>query len=55
MAWSTMRGLGVRRLALLIGVIGALGGCGQLAGQQSPVQSSSASPQQPASIKLPPL
>jgi hypothetical protein len=52
MAWSTMRGLGVRWLALLLGLIGALGGCGQLSSQQAPVPLSQ---QQQASIKLPPL
>ena len=37
---------GLRRLALLIGLVLALGGCGQLASQQPPVQ---------APLKLPPL
>jgi hypothetical protein len=54
MVWGTMRGPGGRRLALLIGLILGLGGCGQLASQQPSVQPASAS-QQTASMKLPPL
>jgi hypothetical protein len=52
MVWGTMRGPGGRRV-LLIGLILALGGCGQLASQQPPVQP--ASSQQQVSMKLPPL
>ena len=48
MAWNTMHGLRGRRLGLLIALMLALAGCGQLATQQPPVQA-------PAPIKLPPL
>jgi hypothetical protein len=41
--------------ALLIGLIFALGGCGQLASQQPLVEPTPVSQQQTASIKLPPL
>jgi hypothetical protein len=54
MTWDTIRGLGGRRLALLIGFVLALGGCGQLAANQQP-SAQPAPQQQPASIKLPPF
>ena len=56
MTWDTIRGPGERRLALLIGFVLALGGCGQLAASQhSPSQPAPGSQQQTASIKLPPF
>jgi hypothetical protein len=55
MMWDTTRGLGGRRLVLLIGLVLALGGCAQLTSQQSPAQSAPVSQQQTASIKLPPF
>jgi hypothetical protein len=55
MVYRTTRGPRGVRLALLIGFILALGGCGQLATQQPSGQPASTSQQQPASIKLPPL
>jgi hypothetical protein len=48
MVWNTIHGLRGRRLGLLIALMLALAGCGQLATQQPPVQA-------PAPIKLPPL
>jgi hypothetical protein len=54
MMWDTTRGPGGRRLVLLIGLVLALGGCAQLASQQSPAQPAPVS-QQTASIKLPPF
>ena len=44
-----------RRLALLIGLIFTLAGCGELASQQPPVQPTPVSQQHTASIKLPPF
>jgi len=55
MVWGSMCGLGGHRLMLLIGLVLGLGGYGQLANQQPSVQPASASQQQPASMKLPPL
>jgi hypothetical protein len=53
MLWSNMRALGARRLGLLIGLVLALGGCGQLAYQQPTGQPTPLSQQ--ASVKLPPF
>jgi hypothetical protein len=54
MFWSNMRWLGGRRLWLLVGLMLALAGCGQLAYQQPTGQSTPLSQQQ-ASVKLPPF
>jgi hypothetical protein len=54
MCWSNMRGLGGRRIWLLVGLVLALGGCGQLAYQQPTGQPTPLSQQQ-ASVKLPPF
>jgi hypothetical protein len=48
MVWNSIQVLRGRRLGLLIALMLALAGCGQLATQQPPVQA-------PAPMKLPPL